>query len=89
MNTEKAIEILESVSWSGYEDKEIAEAVQMGADALKEQRPHGEWIEKCWNDPRYVDYECSVCKRSIMNGTPDFCPNCGADMREGDGSDRA
>lgn len=37
MNRGKAIEILESGSWSGYDDEEIAEAVKMGAEALKER----------------------------------------------------
>lgn len=36
MKLEKAIEILESGSWSGYDDEEIAEAVRMGAEALRE-----------------------------------------------------
>ena len=59
------------------------------------ERPHGEWVKKntefggiCWAT-------CSVCKK-ISNGEgqdngfghdyfyPNFCPNCGADMREGD-----
>lgn len=57
--------------------------LEKGLEELK--RPHGEWIEKCWNDPRFVDYECSVCKRSIMNGRPNFCPYCGADMRQKEG----
>lgn len=63
-------------------------------DELEKDRPHGEWIKKdtyfgkCWAT-------CSVCKK-IADGTgqdngfghdysyPNFCPNCGADMREGE-----
>lgn len=59
-----------------------------------EERPHGEWIDedygvgKCWAT-------CSECGEST-NGEaqdhgfgydysfPNFCPNCGADMREGE-----
>ena len=60
---------------------------------VHEERPHGEWTNKniefggiCWAT-------CSVCKK-ISNGEgqdngfghdyfyPNFCPNCGADMRK-------
>ena len=61
-------------------------------DEKKEwSRPHGEWIEKeDYNMDTY--YDCSVCGNSwcTFDGTPwqnrmNFCPKCGADMREGDG----
>lgn len=51
-----------------------------------EQRPHGKWIGK----EEYDDYpyktvcECSECGKMITvshNDFPNFCPNCGADMR--------
>lgn len=50
----------------------------------------GKWIE---HDDGWANvyYECSVCKEPfvLIDGTPaenlyNFCPNCGADMREGD-----
>lgn len=91
MKSEESIEILEAVKFildnKDYSDR-VEEAINMAIETLKEQRPHGEWVEKCWNDPRFVDYECSVCKRSIMNGRPNFCPNCGADMRQKEGGER-
>lgn len=37
MTREKAIEILESGSWSGYDDKEIAEAIKMAVNALADK----------------------------------------------------
>ena len=62
-------------------------------DCFEEKRPHGEWLNKniefggiCWAT-------CSVCKK-ISDGEgrdngfghdyfyPNFCPNCGADMRK-------
>ena len=50
---------------------------------LKEAEPkHGRWIED------FVEYECSVCGGRISDSTladnskPNYCPNCGADMRE-------
>ncbi len=78
MSREKAIEILESGSWSGYDDEEIADAVRMGAEALKEQRPHGEWIE---TDNRWGvgAWECSACTMYTIQRFA-FCPHCGASM---------
>lgn len=66
----------------------------------KAQRPHGEWIPFEWDDKystkiplpkgsdshmeEYWDEEfmCSVCGKA--HHARNFCPNCGADMREGD-----
>ena len=55
------------------------------------ERPQGEWIEDV-NDTYSYDHdtwECSVCHEpfTLIEGTPkdnlyNFCPNCGADMRE-------
>lgn len=42
-----------------------------------EERPQGEWID----DGGY--FECSICK-SLCFYPSQFCPDCGADMREGD-----
>lgn len=50
-------------------------------------RPRGEWLpdNRNYYEERFV---CSVCKRSYevdtCMGEPmwDFCPHCGADMRE-------
>lgn len=61
---------------------------------LEEGRPHGEWIWKEY-DPDYDcgDIVCSKCSVVIYEGVPQarlkvvkwpFCPDCGADMREGD-----
>lgn len=45
---------------------------------------HGRWVEK----EKYtfgIMYDCSLCENRILdNGHPwNYCPNCGADMREG------
>lgn len=51
----------------------------------EEERPHGEWIQ---SDKDKYWAMCSVCKKEAICGDfmilTDFCPNCGADMREGD-----
>ena len=53
------------------------------------ERKMGKWIEQDdgWDG---IYYECSVCREpfTLIDGTPsdnlyNFCPNCGADMREG------
>lgn len=58
------------------------------APTIEPERKKGEWIEQddAWDG---VYYECSVCKEpfTLIDGTPsenlyNFCPNCGADMRE-------
>lgn len=44
----------------------------------------GKWIDPKPNlkSPHAKQYKCSVCGDS--NYKSNFCPNCGADMREGD-----
>lgn len=56
---------------------------------LTEELPEGEWIEEEVFDGD-IAYECSECGElfCLIAGTPadnlyNFCPNCGADMREG------
>ena len=53
---------------------------------------HGEWIfydEEFYQQGRFANVahrirECSICHHKIADfvGNMDFCPNCGADMRE-------
>lgn len=53
-------------------------------DGLNDIRPQGKWIKQEWG------YICSVCNESndyaydnnTHKFTDNFCPNCGADMRE-------
>lgn len=56
-------------------------------DLTEKERPHGEWVSK--NEKYY----CSNCKKRAIYFSSvygpralltDFCPNCGADMREGE-----
>jgi len=39
---------------------------------------HGKWIE---NDDEYNHHKCSICGE-ISCCTGNYCPNCGADMRD-------
>ena len=55
-----------------------------------EERPKGEWIEVGDNQPYSKDklYGCSECRFGgyLLSDTKsvNFCPNCGAEMSEGD-----
>ena len=50
------------------------------------ERKKGKWIE---HNPRKwglgIVFECSECGEKIDCETSNFCPNCGADMTEGEG----
>lgn len=87
MTNEEAIKILSNATfsdeWQGNE--ELTTAYLMAIEALKDERPHGKWII----DGHHI--RCDRCNEYICNTDregnkiPDnFCPNCGADMREAD-----
>lgn len=66
-----------------YEElSQIAEALKMAIEALKNERPQGKWIMNK-TSARGRNYTCTICKKVSRNKF-DFCPNCGADMREAD-----
>lgn len=68
-------------TYSGYASDECC---------FYETRPHGKW--KYIGTGTVEKAKCSVCSKITITepfGEPPFCPNCGADMREGDPDDRA
>lgn len=90
MTNEEAIKILSHTSNLGYgvvieameghTTREIKIALDMAIEALG-VRPQGEWIDI---DSRVSKAMCSNCKNIIITepfGKPNYCPNCGADMR--------
>lgn len=88
MTNEKAIKILDNMPIPSHYfilDKEpitfeeMAEAIEMSIEALKNERPHGKWMTT-WD--RYV-FQCSCCHGKCVKYN--FCPECGADMREEEG----
>ena len=65
----------------GYTDAGLVSKVNEIIDWInnieKKQRPKGHWI--LFTTSNYP--ECSVCHK-VGDCISDFCPNCGADMRE-------
>lgn len=48
-----------------------------------EQRPHGEWIVRRNKQRAHIYSVCSKCNMPYLDTDfPNFCPDCGADMRE-------
>ena len=81
MTNKEAIKQLEELKFalSGTDDRVLnVMACDMAIAALKDARPKGKWIV----DERMVFPKCSCCKVQGYNSF-DFCPMCGADMREG------
>lgn len=60
---------------------QVAEAIIANGKPY-EERPQGEWIF----NTTWQDYECNNCHnwvRKRQGELPNFCGNCGADMRGG------
>lgn len=67
----------------------VIDLVDIDSPTVSADRPQGEWIIHT-DDlfPEESTQECSVCheKQFVHMGNDDnYCPNCGADMRGGDG----
>lgn len=85
MTNEEAIKILDHYynGYFGYRFDDVIVAHQKAIEALKDERPQGKWLI----DGHHI--RCNRCNEYICNTDregneiPDnFCPNCGADMRE-------
>ncbi len=64
------------------EDVDIIEAYDMAIEALKDKRPHGEWIETDFEDEIYGFFEkCTNCGEAILSTHMRYCGNCGASMQ--------
>lgn len=88
MTREEAIKVLVNelkaslMIFGEKNDKETQDALKMAIEALKD-RPHGEWEKdghhiRCKNCNEYM---CETDREGNKIPT-NFCPNCGADMRE-------
>lgn len=87
----------EAIEWLDYMDtfvSEDREAIEMAIEALKQQEQKtGKWIITDTYNNQIWRCNCSACGKDpqyFISGTedwwinklPNFCPNCGADMRE-------
>lgn len=74
--------------------EDITDAFMRGYVKGKADRPQGEWIrDRYWSrgvgmgEEYGFFYKCSMCEYEVEDGYTrcgfNFCPNCGADMREG------
>ena len=72
------------------EDSEIniiCEFAKLYLDGVKPTvyRPHGEWIVQRNKQGLHIYSVCSNCNVPYLDTDfPNFCPNCGARMKEGD-----
>lgn len=87
MTREEAIKIIMGVMDNYHVDtminKRIDDTLSVAIQALKAEPKHGRWIFT----PTTGKYRCSACEKEdkiVPWGKPPFnyCPNCGADMRE-------
>ena len=74
MTNKEAIKNLEQIA-KQFHKFDFTEAIKVAIEALKDQRPQGEW------KLHGMIYYCSVCGHDYEQGGNNFCGNCGADMR--------
>ena len=88
MTNEFAIKVLTELR--GYGDKfanigfDRKEALDLAIKALEQARPKGKWSRpSVVAMPYSFAYECPICRQwgNIQTFEPNYCPNCGADMR--------
>ena len=91
MNKDERTSLIQNISSADVvEKREVREAYEKGylhgsvsADVVEHKR--GEWVTKL-NNPLNAILKCSVCGRASVD-KHNFCPNCGADMRERKGNE--
>ncbi len=59
---------------------DILENIESAPSADVRENIHGEWVSS--DIPESILSKCSVCGFQLGAFTFNFCPNCGADMRE-------
>lgn len=77
--------ISDCISYTSSKCREVLESKLKALPSVKTQEPRkGHWIEhphEWGTNWEYSMYECSECHEYTV-GDSDFCPNCGADLRE-------
>ena len=88
MKREEATKILKMNSqeiWrAGITMEEEKEAFNMAIEALKEERPHGEWLIVQSNVSKANCGHCGMPSIVEPFGCPPYCQWCGARMKGGD-----
>ena len=87
MTREEAIQILSTRDAHGVlcgYTSGVTEALDMAVEALRD-KPRGEWLLECDGEDECDNlYKCSMCGAECgceEYDKPNFCPNCGTDMR--------
>lgn len=82
----KAIEAEECLGYIECKTEHLINQIRT-IETIKPKR--GEWIKDICEYDRAYHFKCSVCGEwnglsvEEWNWTPNFCPNCGADMKGG------
>ena len=52
-----------------------------------EEQKHGKWLDVTTLDNEFICWVCSECRHGadFVDEPYNYCPNCGADMRQKDG----
>lgn len=77
-------EVLNLVRLNAFHAKSQIKAIENMPSVTPQEPRKGHWIEhphECGINWEYSMYECSECHEWAEDDS-DFCPNCGADMRE-------
>lgn len=83
-----AVENMENFPWDTEHDRNAAIHLVRELVPAADVRPvvRGRWNRYVYDKKLWANY-CSACKTFLpygMDWEPNFCPNCGADMREVD-----
>ena len=86
ISRQAAIDVLEKWLYDGEDRRTIREAI-IDIPSAQPERKKGMW-NQIISMPKdeYGRYYCSECGKEgnqVWYFCPNFCPNCGADMREG------
>ena len=80
-------DVLDGVKSFNEEGGKGTEALDLAIKALENERPHGMWYrtgQSFIHPYKFRNFGCSVCHHELdehIKEEPNFCPNCGADMR--------
>lgn len=90
MSKDEAVKLLQKIQATPehleVNSGDLHDALGMAIEALMAERPHGKWEEDWQEDLDFMSrkgWKCPFCKWRTTYGTPNFCMNCGADLRKG------